>query len=211
MALVRTTLSSAVAITDKSIVVASATGFSSGYRIELDSEVMQVDKSYVSGTTIPVLRGQDGSTVTAHVTTAGVVCGISTDWSAPAAQTTVVRPLAGRNRTLVSVTATSTITPPTDGSDLFVILNGTSVITATFAVPTKDMDGCVLTVVGNGVAAHVLTFTGGLSGAGAAYDVITVNAAAPIAFQAFAANSLWIPLTAIPIAGTVTNVTGTIT
>ena len=91
-----------------------------------------------------------------------------------------------------------------------VILNGTSVITLTIPVPTKDMDGCLLTIVGNGAAAHILTFTGGLSGAGASYDVVTVNATAPIAMQAMACNGLWMSFTAVPIAGTVTNITGTV-
>ncbi len=62
MALTATTLSSAVALTDKSIVVASATGFAAGAYVKVDGEFMQVDKSYTSGsTTVPVLRGRDGS------------------------------------------------------------------------------------------------------------------------------------------------------
>lgn len=210
MALVRTTLASAVATTDKSIVVASATGFTSGFRIEIDDEVMEVTKSYVSGVTIPVLRGLDGSVVAAHVTTAGVVCGITSDYPANSAQTDVLKPLRGKSKRVVSITATSSLTLPPDGADLFVILNGTSVITLTVPVPTKDMDGCELTICANGAAAHVLTFTGGLSGAGASYDVLTVNATAPIAFKAIACNSLWNSLVAIPAAGTVTNVTGTL-
>jgi hypothetical protein len=72
------------------------------------------------------------------------------------------------------------------------------------------MDGCLLTIVGNGAAAHVLTFTGGLSGAGTSYDVVTVNSTAPIAMQAMACNGLWTSFTAVPIAGTVTNITGTV-
>lgn len=210
MALVRTTLSSAVAAADKSIVVASATGFSAGYRIQVDQEVMAVDDSYVSGTTIPVLRGLEGTVTEAHVTTASVVCGAATDYPANAPQTSVMRPIAGKATTVVSVTATSTITPPTDGSNLLVFLNGTSVITATFAAPTKDMDGCELTIVPNGAAAHVLTFTGGLSGAGSGYDVITINATAPAPTKYVACNSLWQVYAAIPIAGTVTNITGTL-
>jgi hypothetical protein len=72
------------------------------------------------------------------------------------------------------------------------------------------MDGCLLTIVGNGAAAHVLTFTGGFSGAGTSYDVITVNATAPIAVQAIACNAVWVALAAVPLAGTVTNITGTV-
>ena len=89
-----------------------------------------------------------------------------------------------------------------------VILNGTSVIAMTDPVPSKDMDGTVLMIIGNGVAAHTITFTGGLSGAGTSYDVITTNSAAPIALQAVAANGLWNSFVATPMSGTVTNITG---
>jgi hypothetical protein len=151
MALATTTLSSAVAVDDTSIVVASATSFDAGRLIGYQ-----------------------------------------------ASRATVVQ----------SITATGTLSLPAAGTDLRVILNGTSVIALTIPVPTKDMDGTVLMIIGNGVAAHTLTFTGGLSGAGTSYDVITTNSAAPIALQAVAANGLWNSFVATPMSGTVTNITG---
>lgn len=211
MALATTTLSVACAQGDKFIVVASATSVAAGRFILCDQEVMQVTKDYTSGTTVNVIRGLDGTAQVAHKITANVTHGVASDFSTPASQTLVTYPAAGRNVSVISITATSSLTLPTGGSDLRVILNGTSVITLTVPVPTKDMDGTMLTIVGNGAAAHVLTFTGGLGGAGGSYDVITVNATAPIAFQAIAANGLWMGICGIPIAGTVTNVTGTIT
>lgn len=214
MALARTTLSSAVAggssAPDKNIVVASATGFSAGYRLEVDGEVMLVSKSYVSGTTIPVQRAQEGTAADAHNSGAGVVVGAASDFPSLAPQTSVQKPLAGRARTIQSISASATITPPVDGSDLLLILNGTSVITATVAAPTKDMDGCELTIVSNGAAAHLLTFTGGLSGAGSNYDVITVNATAPAAFRFIACNSLWMAICGPAVSGTTTNIAGAI-
>jgi hypothetical protein len=172
---------------------------------------MKVTRAYVNAsTTVPVLRGQEGTQQVAHVASAGVVHGVASDFAAQAAQTAAQYLISGRPRVLQSITATGTLTLPAPGSDLFVVLNGTSVITLTVPVPTKEMDGTILTICGNGAAAHVLTFTGGLSGAGASYDVITVNATAPIAVQAIACNSLWNAFAAIPVAGTVTNVTGTI-
>ena len=214
MALVRTTLSSAVAggssAPDKSIVVASATGFAADYRIEVDGEVMRVAKSYVSGTTIPVLRAQEGTVADAHNVTAGVVCGVASDYPAQAPQTSVQKPLAGRARTIQSITASATITPPVDGSDLLLILNGTAALTVTMAAPTKDMDGCELTIASNGVAQHLLTFTGGLSGAGSNYDVVTVNATAPAAFRFIACNSLWLAICGPAVSGTTTAIAGAI-
>lgn len=210
MALVRTTLSSACSATDTSIVVASATGFAANYVVLIDQEQMQVTSTYVSGTTIPVLRGQGGTKTAAHVVTAGVVAGVATDWSDSATQTAVNYPVAGRAVELRSITATSSLTLPTPGSDLRVVLNGTSVIALTIPVPTVDMDGTKLTIVSNGAAAHTLTFTGGLSGAGSNYDVITVNATAPAAFEFIAANELWMMLCQAPMGGTVTNIIGSI-
>src|SRR4051812_36099756 len=80
MSLVRTTLSVAMAATDTSMVVASATGVSAGYYVKVDQEVMRVGSAYVSGTTVPVIRGQDGTYVQAHPITAGVVVGAGSDW-----------------------------------------------------------------------------------------------------------------------------------
>ncbi len=175
----------------------------------VDQEMMEVLQSYTSGTSVPVARGQNGSATTTHKVSANVVHGDATDFSVPSSQA-IVSFATSRATIVQSISATSTLTLPAAGTDLRVILNGTSAITLTIPVPTKDMDGNVLTIIGNGAAAHVLTFTGGLSGAGASYDVITVNSTAPIAMQAVAANGLWNSFVATPMAGTVTNITGTI-
>jgi hypothetical protein len=209
MALATTTLSSAVAVDDTSVVVASATSFDAGRLVLVDQEVMQVAQNYTSGTTVDVLRGINGTATKAHVITSNVSHGDATDFSTPAAQE-IIGYQASRATVISSITATGTLTLPKAGTDARVILNGTSVIALTVPVPTKDMDGTLLTIVGNGVAAHTLTFTGGLSGAGTSYDVITTNSAAPIAFTAIACNGLWNSFVATPMAGTVTNITGTV-
>jgi hypothetical protein len=209
VALATTTLSSAVSATDTNIVVASATSVAGGRLIIIDQEVMRVVSSYVSGTTVGVQRGQDGSATVAHKVTANVTHGTAADFAQPAA-TMVTTYAPARARVVQSLTAAATLTLPPAGTDLVVILNGTSVIALTIPVPTKDMDGTELSIIGNGAAAHTLTFTGGLSGAGTSYDVITVNATAPIAFKAVACNGLWTGYVGVPLAGTVTNITGTV-
>lgn len=210
MALTRTTLSSAVALTDTSIVVASATGFAANYVVRVDQEFMRVQQSYSSGTTIPVIRGVMGSKSSAHVVTAGVVVGISSDWDAPG-YVPVNNPAAGRPRVITSITAdNSTVSHAASGSDHVVVLNGTSVINLTVPVPTTDMDGDMLTIVANGAAAHVITYTGGLGGAGASYDVVTLNGTAPCAIQVVACNAKWMPIFAPAMGGTVTNLIGSI-
>jgi len=209
MALVTTTLSSAVAVDDTSVVVASATSFDAGRLVLVDQEVMQVAQNYTSGTTVDVLRGMNGTATKAHVVTSNVSHGDATDFSTPAAQE-IIGYQASRATVISSITATGTLTLPKAGTDARVILNGTSVIALTIPVPTKDMDGTLLTIMGNGAAAHTLTFTGGLSGAGSPYDVVTTNATAPMAFTAIACNGLWNSFVATPLVGVVTAISGTI-
>ncbi len=208
MALTTTTLSSACALSDKTIVVASATGFAAGSYILVDQEVMQVSKDYTSGTTIPVVRGQEGTAQVAHVVTANCTVGLGSDFDSPAPASYGLTYGTLRPVVIQSITATSSLTLPPAGCDLRVILNGTSVITLTIPVPTKDMDGTMLTVLSNGVAAHVLTVTGGFGGVGSGYTSLTSAAAARGAnIVAFAVNGAWNIISAPAWTGTVTKVT----
>lgn len=208
MAFATTTLSSAVTVNDNSIVVASATSMAAGRLVIIDGELMQVAQSYSSGTTIPVLRGRDGTAVAAHVVTANVTHGLASDWGTPGAGSVTSYQPAGRSRLVTSVTATSSLTLAPAGQDQLVILNGTSVITLTIPVPTKDKDGDLLWVVSNGVAAHVPTFTGGLGGVGAGYTALTVAAGANLCIVAIACDGAWNVPSAPAWTGTVTKVTG---
>ena len=208
MALVRTTLASPVALGDTSISVASATSIAPGRILRIDQEWFVVQKDYTTGTNIPVRGGQFGSARRAHAVTAGVVHGDgSEDFDAPAATAMTSSPTT-RPTVITSVTATSTLTHAPAGSDHRVILNGTSVITLTIPVPTTDMDGDNLTIISNGAAAHVPTFTGGLGGAGASYDAFTNNATGKFALTVFAANGTWQVPVGPAMTGTVTNITG---
>lgn len=207
MALAETTLSSAVAALDKVINVASATSFAAGRFIRVDNEVMKVTQDYVSGTAIPVLRGLQGSQSVAHPISARVVHGNGDDFPVAPGQAVPYPFVPTRSR--VSYSATGTLTLPVPGQDIDVVLNGTA-ITLTIPVPTKELDGCRLRFINSSAAAHVLTFTGGLSAAGSSYDVITLNATGQVAVEVQAENEVWVALAAIPVAGTVTNVTGTL-
>lgn len=207
MAFANTTLSAAVAVLDKQIVVASATSIAAGRFVRVDDEIMQVSKEWVSGTTVPVLRGVEGSRQTTHPSGATVTHGLASDFANAAAQTILTYP--GQRATQISsVSATGTLVHAPAGCDHRVILNGTSVITLTIPVPTKDMDGCMLVLISNGAAAHVPTFTGGLGGAGSSYDAITNNATGRFALTVFAANETWQIPQAPALTGTVTNITG---
>jgi hypothetical protein len=71
----QTTLSAAVTVSDRVIVVASATGFAAGRTAVVDGEAFVVASNYVSGTTIPVQRGANSTGVTAHASGAVVLAG----------------------------------------------------------------------------------------------------------------------------------------
>jgi hypothetical protein len=207
MALATTTLSGAITATANSLVVASATSMAKGRFLRIDDEVMQVTKAYVAAsTTVPVLRGVGGTAAAAHVTSASITHGDAADFTAPAVSAFAtyqnIRP-----RRVVSYTgATNTFVLPAAGEDVHVILNGTTADTITFPVPTKDLTGCRMVVSSNAVAQHVLTFTGGFSGAGSNYDVITINATAPASFEFAAVEGLWHML--VQPSGTLTNIAG---
>jgi hypothetical protein len=205
MALATTTLSAAATQTDMSITVASATSLAAGRLIVIDQEEMQVAQSYVSGTTVPVLRGRDGTAAVAHKATANVTHGLASDFASPAAQCMTTYPTE-RATVVTSISATATLVLSPAGTDQRVILNGTGAITLTIPVPTKDKDGDSLIIVSNGAAAHVPTFTGGVGGAGSSYDAFTFNSTGTLALQVFAANGLWAMLAAPAITGTVTNI-----
>lgn len=207
MALTTTTLAVACALNDKVVTVTSATGFAAGNLILCDYEVMQVTKEYVSGTAIPVLRGREGSSQVAHVITANISTGLASDFTNAVPGGPPTTYAAQRGTIIQSITATSTLTLPPAGCDLRVILNGTSVITLTVPVPTKDMDGCMLTIVSNGVAAHVPTFTGGFGGVGSGYTALTVATGARLCIICVAVNGAWNVVSAPAWTGTVTKVT----
>lgn len=210
MALARTTLSAAVAQGDSVITVASATSIVAGRLILIDNEWMQVQQSYASGTSVPVLRGRNGSVQTSHPTSAGVVHGDAADFANPAAQAygSVNGPL-GRVRDLRSYSAAGAIDLPTPGTDRVAILNGTGALAMTLANPTKDNDGDILIIVGNGKAAHTVTYTAGFGDAGSSYDVATFTANGQCSLVLIAANEKWM-LFGAPQAGTVTNMAITI-
>lgn len=206
MALTTTTLNGAVVVDTNNITVASATGFASGNYLIVDHEVMQVQQGYVSGTLIPVLRGRNGTATTAHPTAARVTTGLGSDFSSYEAQATTNWPITtpGRRRTSISVTGALPL--PLGGDDLDVFLNGTTIIAATLANPTNDMDGSRLTVIGNGKAAHTVTYTAGFGNVGGTADVITFGANQAQALQMVAAGGFWVLLG--PAATATANVSG---
>jgi len=203
MALATTTLSSAVTDTADEIVVASATSVATGRLILVDQEMMQVTQGWVSGTTIPVLRGREGTKSSAHAASANVTHGTASDFANPAPGTAITYPTVLTHE-VKSYSAAGAIS---FGAAVVstAILNGTSVLAMTIADPTKDQDGYELNIVANGTAAHTLTFASGLGGEGSGYDVLTANSGGPVAHKFVACNGYWLIYSQPAITGTVTN------
>lgn len=207
MALASTTLAAAIGASDGSLTVASATSLAVGRYLRIDDEVMQVQSGYVTAATlVPVARGVNGTAARAHPVTATIVHGAAADFPAPGVTAFTTYQNIRPRRTVSYTGATNTFVLPVAGEDLHVLLNGTTADTITFPVPTADLTGCRVLISSNAVAQHVLTFTGGLSGAGNSYDVITINATAPASFEVVAVAGLWHLI--VNPSGTLTNIAG---
>lgn len=213
MALTTTTTSAAIGANDNFVNLTSTTGIVNGTILKIDEEffVAQLAPNTAVANPVRVTRGQNGTAQIAHVSGANAVYGQGSDFGNPNSTVATAYSLAGRRRKVISYGASGAIALPAAGEDIVAVLNGTSVLAMTIAAPTKDMDGSVLIVCSNGVAAHTVQFTGGLSGAGSSYDVCTINSSAPVCLNvAMAMNGLWNSLVSVPLAGTVTNITATV-
>lgn len=204
MALATTTLSAACAVGDTSITVASATSVAAGRIIRVDNEVMVVGGGYVSGTSVPVLRGQNGTVTAAHVSSANVTHGLPSDFGdpVPGADDSTTYP-ARPGRDIRSYGAAGAIALPASGRDMVAIIIGTSALAMTVAAPTKDLDGSILYIVGNGKSASTVTFASGIGNAGSSYDVATLQNAGQVGMALMACNGFWVLLGA-PVTGTTT-------
>ena len=209
MALANTTLGAAAAATDKSITVAAATSIAAGLYCTCDGEVMQVTKAYVvASTTVPVLRGIEGTIPIAHPSGAQIQFYLlSSDIPTPGGALDTIAPLAGRGRYVTSITTSAEFAPRNDAQDELVILNGTSVIAMTLVNPLQSMTGKVVTFAGNGIAAHTITYTTvGFGNVGANADLVTFGSTQANTFQMMAVGGYWLILGGF---GTATiNVTG---
>jgi hypothetical protein len=216
MALTASTLSGAVTADQTTIKVASATGYAKGRLIRVDDEFMlQTAEADANATTvIPVRRGVNGTQPKAHAASAVVLVGnpaaTSSDWTGNQVTTQVAYPLAGRQRRVSSYSASGAIALPSPGTDEVAVMNGTGTEAYSIAAPTKDMDGCMLFVLAGGAGAKVITVTGGISGAGSSYDIVTLNATAVAGFLLIACNGLWIAPFQPAMGGTVTNLIGSV-
>ena len=206
MALYETTLASAATDSDKQLVLASGASVAINDLIRVDGEVVKVTKGYVAGATIvPVFRGWSGTKSDAHGVTARVVGGTAADWAQSAAPQTVVGyPIAGRARIVKSYGASGALDLPTAGNDALYLLNGTVALAMTLAVPTKDLDGTIVTVASAGTGAHTVTVAGGVSGSASIATATFEASPARCNFSLMAMDELWVAWPS-PLSGTLTS------
>ena len=214
MSLVATTLSAECSATQSFIVVASATSIAAGVQVKIDDEIMIVTKGYVlASTTVPVLRGRNGSAPILHPVTSAVYHGVASDteWGGQAAQTVVNFPYAGKAERFTSYSASGAITLPDPGSDGVAVLNAvsTTVLAMTVALPTKAMDGCRLRIASrNGTGAHTITLAGRLNGAGSGNYTVFTFPANPVMIELIALDEFWYVVTSPAWTGTVALLVG---
>ena len=205
MALTTTTLAAAVAVNDTTITVASATSLAARKIIRVNGEIMRVTDGYVTGSvTVPVARALDGTVNGGHVSGSNVTFGDGSDFQLPAAGVadSVTYPAQQANGNVYAYGAAGAISL-VPGVHMLI---GTSVLAMTLAAPTKDQDGTCLVILANGAAAHTITASGGFSGAGSSYDILTMNGTGPTGVIIYACNGKWIAPTQPGWGGTLTNI-----
>jgi hypothetical protein len=196
MALAATTLSAAVGLNDTTILVASLTSFAVGGLVKIEGEFMKVLEVPAAATTpVRVLRGQEGTAQAAHASGIRAVFGLGpstagSDWPQPIPGELVTN-LVKKATQVKEYNAAGAITLPTPGSNMLAIINGTAALAMTVAAPSTAQDGDVLEIVGNGKAAHTVTFTGGLGLVGATADVATFKADQTMSLRAVAGGGAW--------------------
>lgn len=189
MAITGTTLAGAVTSDALVLVVTSATGFAAGNFVKIDGEYMTIDRSYVSGTNIPVFRrGDNGSAQVAHAALAITTTGLWSDLAAnPSANITPTAQI--RNVDHVTYSVNGAITVPV--KDTTVVLNKAGVAAMTLGAPAKDQDGLTLEIVSNSANAHTVTATGLLNTGTATVNLATFAAFKGASVRLKAIQGLW--------------------
>lgn len=217
MAITTTTLSAAVGQNDTSVLLASITSLTAGLLIRIDNEIMRcVSVPSAATVPVPVLRGQEGSAQVAHANGSNVNFGSgasttgTADFAQPAAGAPSIALIgAARARKMASYNAAGAIALPDPGVDMVAVINGTGALAMTLANPSKANDGDFLIIVGNGKAAHTVTWataTSGIGNGGANVDVATFAAGGQQCLILVACGGFWCLSI---LAGTLTNITVT--
>lgn len=167
MAITATTTSAAVGASDTTVSVASATGITAPNfqtaagitYLRLDNEVMLVVG--VVGTVVSVLRAQDGTVATTHVSGALVQIGLPSDF---ATRTQVfdniaVNTLVVTGRKLPAIWLSGSADAIPAGVSGYYVIKTAGVDAMTLAAPTLAQEGNVIDIWSDTTNAHTLTAT----------------------------------------------------
>jgi hypothetical protein len=162
-----------------------------------------VQTEAATGLVVPVRRGLNGSAQVAHAITSGVNTGLGTDFPAAGVVGTAEPQMyASRQGELRYAYGASGALTPSGGLHM---LNGVAALAMTLAVPSTLIDGDEMIIVGNGKAAHTVTFATAMGDGGANLDVATFAAGGQLCMRLIAANGIWVWAGGAVLAGTQTN------
>lgn len=175
MSLTSTSLSGAITATATRAVVASATSIVAGTVAKIDDEFVRV--AAISGTTVDLIRGINGSRQVAHNTGAPFVHSATPDdFSVPVAPR------------VYSYTSAGAITPA-PGTHIIGVGAG-GAIAYTLADPPADLPGMFLHIVSVTAQAHTVTMTTGYGGTNAT-DIFTFSGAVGDSITLMSRNGVW--------------------
>lgn len=190
-----TTAAAAMSATDLAITVTSATGLVAGQWLRVDKEFMIIDRSYVSGTRVPVYRrGDQGSKVVAHQILAPVQAGLFSDLPDLGVATDAqVPPQSPQVVSIgVSMTMSATSAPPLPVEPTtFVITKATAAAIVLPAPSAGVPDFMQVMFFSTTAAAHTITYTAGFYGDTTSSDVATFAAKAGASATFVAYKGAW--------------------
>jgi hypothetical protein len=195
MALTQTTLSGAISATELTLPVTSATGFTVGNPLKVDTEMIGAILA-IDGTAIKVRgRGWDGTAGVAHNALAIVVTGLPSDFAAPSPGTMVA--LDPDEPEIKTYSVNGAITIP--DRDQLIYLNKAGVAAMTLAAPSKAQDGLMLQISSTTANAHTVTATGLFKTGAATVNLATFAAFAGAGFTVRASQGLWNVVSSVAI------------
>lgn len=194
MALTTTTLAAACTKDDLVFYVTAATGFAAGNFVRIDKEFSVIDRSYVSGTGIPVFRrGDHGSRCVAHQILSPVTTGLMSDLAdlGTATDSQVPPELRAQASIGVSTTLSATSAPPLPTKDTIFYITKATAAAIVLPAPAKDVDGIEVTFYSTTAAAHTVTYSAGFYGGTTSDDVATFAAAIGASMTIISSKGTW--------------------
>lgn len=157
MALAETTLSLAKAANQTFLSIATTTGMVRGKMMMIDNELYRVS-SDAAGTSVPVLCGQDGTAVAAHIAGAQVFWGDPADFpSAPTGEEVQIPYSPTVTHVTYTTSTGGTVTGiPISKQGVFITLLGTVTTAQSIADPTYAQEGQVVTIQAGAAQAYLL-------------------------------------------------------